>query len=129
MRRLPPHVDTADLIAVYQAWPRPEYDKGLLRALLLRVRIDRVAIELPPKVIAADPDSSRVSQRLMLSIGEPGLSDDDQSRRLRIVRAAIGAYCAICDLLHARNPDPNPPVQELTTWSGVVEELERELKR
>lgn len=127
MAQRPPIVRVADLVDAYRAWPAPEYDKAKLWALILRVRIERLVEALPATVIAVARGSSQVRRRLLLSVGEPDLDAPDQHRRLRIVTTAVGAYEAICDLLHGRNPDSNPPLPDVNAWAAAVDALEREL--
>lgn len=122
-----PAVGVEDLIVAYRAWPGSTYDKAKLHSLVLRVRIERAVAALPATVIAAPSDSNRLSQRLLLSLGAPDLDADDQTRRLPIVMAAIATYGEICDLLHGRNPDPNPPLQDVAAWSEAVRRLETEM--
>jgi hypothetical protein len=124
-----PAVSINDLTAAYRAWPCPAYDKATLRALILRVRIERAIAALPATVISASADSTQVEQRLFLSLGDPNLTTEDQTRRLRIVLAARSTYTDICDLLHGRNPDPNPPLQDIEAWAASVNDLEDELTR
>jgi len=120
-------VDLAELEAVCRSWPTPESDRARLRALLLRIRIERVVEGLPDTIIMAAPASRRLEHRLRLSVGEPGLDAPDRARRLQVISAAIAAYRAVCDLLHGRNPDPNPPLQDVKAWTEAVGALEREL--
>ncbi|GAA1376651.1 hypothetical protein [Catellatospora chokoriensis] len=122
-----PDVSITDLEAAYAAWPGISDAKTALWALILRVRIERAAACLPGSVIAAPPDISMVERRLHLSIGEPGLTPTDHVRRLGRVAAAVGAYSAICELLHGRNPDPTPPFQDVAAWTVAVDALESEL--
>lgn len=123
----PPNITVDDLTAAYQAWPVPEHDKTKLRALVLRVRIERLVESLPTTVIAVARASRQVRRRLLLSVGQPGLDLADRHRRHRIVTAAVASYNAICDLLHGRNPDPNPPLPDVSAWAAAVDALEREL--
>jgi hypothetical protein len=125
----PPFVEVDDLTAGYHAWPVPEHDKTKLRALVLRVRIERLVAALPTTVIAAAGEPRQVGRRLQLSVGDPGLDVADQRRRHRVVTAAVMAYNAICDLLHGRNPDPNPPLPDVSAWAAAVDALESELSR
>jgi hypothetical protein len=119
-------VSVADLVAAYSGWPGSAEEKAALRALTLRVRIERAAAALPSTVIATPPAASFVERRLYLSVGEPGLSDGRRIRRLRAVAAAMGAYGAICDVLHGRTPDPVPPLQDVQAWALAVDGLEAE---
>jgi hypothetical protein len=121
-----PDASIADLQEAYANWPGGEDEKGSLLAMILRVRIERVAAKLPSTVIAVRPDISHVERRLYLSIGEPGLTSDAQLRRMRAIAAGVGAYHAICELLHGRNPDPTPPLQDLRVWAEAVDNLELE---
>jgi hypothetical protein len=122
-----PATSIEDLIAAYDAWPGTTYDKGTLRALVLRVRVERLAAALPATTIAVPADSSHIRQRLMLFIGEPGLNAEHRTRRLRVVMAAVKTYNEVCDLLHGRNPDPTPPLSDVAAWATSVDNLEREL--
>ena len=122
-----PEVSVTDLENAYQAWPGGDDDKGRLRALILRVRIERAVSRLPATIIAAPPDTSHIERRLYLSTGEPGLTPKQQAHRTAVVIAAVGAYKSICDLLHGRNFDPNPPRQEVDAWMSIVGALEHEL--
>ncbi|MGC9671429.1 hypothetical protein ACNTMW_33400 [Planosporangium sp. 12N6] len=124
-----PATSIENLIAAYDAWPGTAYDKGKLRALVLRVRVERLAAALPATTIAAPADSSCIRQRLMLSVGEPGLTTEDQKRRLRIVMAAVKTYNEVCDLLHGRNPEPTPPLGDVAAWATSVNDLEMEFAR
>lgn len=76
-------VDVAALEAAYRAWPGTVEEKTALRALTLRVRIERAAAALPPTVIMRRPDASFIERRLYLSVGEPGLSHGRRIKRLR----------------------------------------------
>lgn len=129
MKNRLPAVPLGDLYAAYQRWPAPDYDKGALRALIIRIRIERAAETLPATVIAAPSDSTHLRRRLLLSVGEPGLDPAAQAARRRIVLTAIAAYEAICDLLHGRTSEPHPPLHDLNAWEAAVEALEQELGR
>ncbi|MEV0459257.1 hypothetical protein [Catellatospora methionotrophica] len=121
------HLSITDLEAAYIAWPGSPAEKSALWALILRTRIERAAATLPRTVIAARPEGSMVERRLYLSLGDPALPPIAQIRRLDRVVAAIGAYTAICELLHGRNPDPRPPLQDVHAWTSAVDDLESEL--
>ncbi len=120
-------VSIAALEAAYSGWPGTAEEKAALQVLTLRVRIERAAAALPSTIIATPPDASFVERRLYLSVGEPGLSHGHRIRRLRTVAAAMGAYGAICEVLHGRNPDPVPPLQDVQAWAAAVDGLEVEL--
>jgi hypothetical protein len=122
-----PDVHVADLQAAYEGWPGTLNEKSTLAALVLRIRIERAATRLPRTVIAAASDISHIERRLRLSIGEPGLSPDAQTRRMRTIADATAAYTAICDLLHGRNPNPSPSLNELALWTAAVDALEDDL--
>ncbi|TCB89388.1 hypothetical protein E0H26_27975 [Micromonospora zingiberis] len=122
-----PDVQIADLQAAYQGWPGSQAEKAALAALVLRVRIERMAASLPSTVIAATPDISMIERRLYLSIGEPGLSPEGQTRRMRVIAGALEAYVAICEILHGRNPDPAPPLEDVASWTVAVDALEEDL--
>jgi hypothetical protein len=122
-----PDVHVADLQAAYLDWPGTQAEKTAVGALVLRVRIERAAARLPGTVIAAEPDISMIERRLYLSIGEPGLSLEAQLRRMRVVAGALEAYVAICEILHGRNPDPLPSVEDLASWTAAVDNLEEDL--
>lgn len=122
-----PDVHVADLQAAYRGWPGGNAEKTALAALVLRVRIERAAARLPRTVIATGPDISQIERRLLLSIGEPGLSPDAQARRMRTVADAIATYAAICDLLHGRNADPVPSLDQVGSWTVAVDALEGDL--
>src|SRR5689334_5846852 len=122
-----PAVTVDELVAAYHAWPDAPHDKAKLYALLLRVRVERLAASLPPTIIAAAADSTRLRQRLMLTIGAPDLTAQDQNRRFRIVTAALAAHGQICDLLHGRNPESNPHPRDVGAWTEAINELEAEL--
>ncbi|MEV4830540.1 hypothetical protein AB0K25_19730 [Micromonospora sp. NPDC049257] len=122
-----PDVELADLQAAYRGWPGGPTEKAALAALVLRVRIERAAAGLPSTVIAAKPDISMVERRLYLSIGEPGLSPEAQVRRMRAIAGALEAYVAICEILHGRNPDPTPPLEDVDAWASAVDALEDDL--
>lgn len=124
-----PAVPLEDLHAAYQEWPAPDHDKAMLRALILRVRIERLVEALPETVIAAPPDSTQVRRRLLFSIGQPGLDAAAQVDRRRIVLIALAAYDAVCDLLHGRSSEPNPPPHDINAWAAAVDALEQELER
>jgi hypothetical protein len=121
-RRRLPH---DELVAAYTAWPGTEHDKTALKALLLRYRIEAVAGRVPSTVVIS-AGTNRVPQRLMLAVGEPGLDDDHRVRRLGIVRAAVAAYHAICDVLHGRDPEARPALALVTAWEQAVVRLEEE---
>jgi len=114
------------LDAAYTSWPGTAHDKTTLQALLLRIRVERLARELPPAVIAAPKKRLYVARRLMLAVGAPGLTSQQRAHRLRVVQRAVGAYQDICDVLHARNPDLRPPLADATAWGAAVAELEAE---
>lgn len=114
-----------ELTTAYAAWPGTEHDKTTLKALLLRYRIEAVAARLPSTVVTS-AGTTRVSQRLMLAVGEPGLDDGHRIRRLGIVRAAVAAYHAICDVLHGRDPDIRPALALVSAWEQAVARLEEE---
>ncbi|MDI1463356.1 hypothetical protein QEZ54_20445 [Catellatospora sp. KI3] len=120
-------VSITDLETAYTAWPGSSDEKAALWALILRVRIERAAAGLPRSVIAAPPEGSVVERRLYLSLGDPGLAHTEQTQRLRRVSAAVGVYSAICELLHGRNPDSQPPLQDIDAWTIAVNALETEL--
>ena len=122
-----PDVELADLQAAYRGWPGSRSEKAALAALVLRVRIERAAARLPRTVIAAKPDVSMIERRLYLSIGEPGLSPEAQVRRMRVIAGALEAYVAICEILHGRNPDPVPSLEDLDSWTSAVDALEEDL--
>jgi hypothetical protein len=122
-----PEVHIRDLQAAYDQWPGSPAEKAALAAMVLRVRIERAAARLPRTVIAAGPDISMVERRLYLSIGEPGLPHEGQVRRMQVVASALEAYGAICEVLHGRNPDPLPPLEDLDSWTRAVDALEEDL--
>ncbi|RZU77136.1 hypothetical protein EV384_5850 [Micromonospora kangleipakensis] len=122
-----PDVSINDLETAYAAWPDDPRGKTALWALILRVRIERAAANLPGTVIAAQPDISLIERRLYLSIGEPGLTHEERVRRMRVIAAGVGTYQSICELLHGRNPDPTPPIQDVEAWTAAVDNLELEL--
>jgi hypothetical protein len=119
-------VHIRDLEAAFESWPGDLYEKGRLRAFLLRVRIEAVVSSLPASVVSTVGSSDRAARRLLMSIGEPNLDAKDQARRWVVVKEAIAAYEEICDLLHGGDPHPYPPLPELATWSRIVEALELE---
>ncbi|GAA3759478.1 hypothetical protein GCM10022225_51150 [Plantactinospora mayteni] len=116
----------ADLQTAYGAWPGTPYKKSFLLALILRVRVEQVVEGLPPTVIAGTPASNRVNQRLMLTLGEPGLRPQAQEARMQVVRSGLAVYKQICDVLHGRVPDPYIPLADVPAWTAAVEALERE---
>jgi hypothetical protein len=118
-----PVVDLADLEAALAAWPGTDYDKARMQAVVLRIRIERLVTALPTTVISAPADSNYVQRRLLLSLGRPGLSYEQQAGRLRAIQAAVAAYAEICDLLHGKSPDPNPPLHDLEAWRRAVDRL------
>jgi len=91
--------------------------------------MERLVERLPGAIFKEKPDSRHVVRRLRLSVGAPGLDMQDRSRRLRVVTAAVTAYQEVCDLLHGRNPDPNPPLPDVDAWAVAIRALERELDR
>jgi hypothetical protein len=128
-RRRPPRATPADqdrLNEAYTSWPGTADDKTTLQALLLLIRVERLARQLPPAVIAAPQKKLHVARRLMLAVGAPGLTNPQRARRLWAVRRAVAAYQDICDVLHARNPDLRPPLAGATAWGAAVAELEAE---
>ena len=80
IRRLPPD----RIEAAYAAWPGPDQDKTVQKALLLRLRIEAVARSLPSTVIVGVARADRVRQRLMLAVGEPGLDGPRRARRISV---------------------------------------------
>jgi hypothetical protein len=98
-------------------------------ALVLRVEVEQLVSKLPRAIIRASPHSTRVGQRLMLTLGEPGLDRAGQDRRLRVVRAGIAAYREICSVLHGSLLDPYPPHTVLQEWASAVHALNVELGR
>ncbi|GIE36141.1 hypothetical protein Ait01nite_091860 [Actinoplanes italicus] len=122
-----PEIHIRDLQAAYNRWPGRPAEKTALAAIVLRVRIERAAARLPRTVIAAQPDISMVERRLYLSIGEAGLSHEGQVRRMQVIAGALEAYGAICEVLHGRNPDPLPPLEDLESWTRAVDALEKDL--
>jgi len=105
-----PDVELADLQAAYRGWPGSRSEKAALAALVLRVRIERAAARLPRTVIAAKPDVSMIERR-----------------RMRVIAGALEAYVAICEILHGRNPDPVPSLEDLDSWTSAVDALEEDL--
>jgi hypothetical protein len=95
--------------------------------LLLRRRIEEVAIGLPPTVIAGAPGDDKIYRRLLLAVGEPGLSHERRIARLGVVRAGIATYSAICRVLHGRDPVGRPSVATVAAWEMAVVRLEEEL--
>jgi hypothetical protein len=124
----PKPVDQQLLDDAYAAWPGTVDDKTTLQALLLRIRIERVARGLPRPSSLPVFSKLHVARRLLLSVGEPGLNGDQRINRLRVARAAVAAYRDICDILHGRNPDLRPPLADTTAWNGAVAELEAHLR-
>jgi hypothetical protein len=124
-RRRPPYDEFA---AAYTAWPGTEHDKTTLKALLLRYRIEAVAARVPSTVVTS-AGTNRIPQRLMLAVGEPGLDDAHRVRRVGIVRAAVAAYHAICDVLHGRDPEVRPALALVSAWEQAVVRLEEEFPR
>ena len=122
-----PDVQIADLQAAYRGWPGGRAEKAALAALVLRVRIERAAARLPSTVITVKPDISMIERRLYLSIGEPGLSPEARIRRMLVIAGALEAYGAMCEILHGRNPDPLPPLEDLDSWTSAVDALEEDL--
>jgi hypothetical protein len=120
-------VDQERLEEAYKAWPGSVHDKTTLHALVLRIRIERLARDLPPDVILAPRKKLHVARRLMLAVGAPGLTNQQRAHRLSVVQRAIAAYQDICDVLHARNPDLRPPLADTTEWQAAVAALEAEL--
>ena len=125
-RRSPLHaVSMDDLEAAYRAWPAPEHEKTRLRALLLRIRLERLVDRLPTTVCRQV--RGKVAPRLLLSVGEDGLTPDGQARRHRVVTTAVAAYRELCDFLHARRPDLHVSVQDVASWEAAVAAIEAEL--
>ncbi|MET8152841.1 hypothetical protein ACIBSW_21930 [Actinoplanes sp. NPDC049668] len=122
-----PDVHVADLQAACRGWPGSRAEKAALAALVLRVRIERAAARLPSTVIATKPDISMIERRLYLSIGEPGLSHEAQIRRMLVIAGALQAYVAICEILHGRDPDPLPSLEDLDAWTVAVDALDEDL--
>jgi hypothetical protein len=120
-------VDQARLDEAYAAWPGTAHDKTTLQALLLRIRVERLARQLPPTVIAAPRKKLHVARRLMLAVGAPALTTDQRAHRLRVVQRAVAAYRDICNVLHARNPNLRPPLADTIAWAEAVTALEAEL--
>jgi hypothetical protein len=120
-------VSMDDLEVVYRAWPAPEHDKTRLRALLLRIRLERLVDRLP--TTGCSRVRGQVARRLLLSVGEEGLTPDDRARRHRVVVAATAAYRELCDFLHARRPDLHVSVQDIDSWAAAVAAIETELER
>jgi hypothetical protein len=114
-----------EFAVAYAAWPGSEHDKTTLKALLLRYRIEAVAARVPCTVVPA-AGTTRVPQRLLLTVGEPGLDDSRRLRRLAIVRPALAAYHAICDVLHGRDPEGRPALALVAGWEQAVVRLEQE---
>jgi len=94
---------------------------------MIRLRIERIVRLLPTTVIAVPPESSRIRQRLTLSIGEADLSPDARLARIITVQAVGAAYDEICEILHGRNPDSNPPIVDVEAWEQSVRLLEEDL--
>lgn len=124
-RRRPPYGEFA---VAYTAWPGTEHDKTTLKALLLRYRIEAVAARVPSTVVTS-AGTTRIPQRLMLTVGEPGLDDAHRVRRLGIVRAAVATYHALCDVLHGRDPEVRPALALVSAWEQAVVRLEEEFPR
>ena len=128
-KRLWDSVDISDLESAFESWPGDLYEKGRLRAFILRVRVEAVVSSLPASVVSTAGSSDRAARKLLISIGEPGLDPQDQARRFAVVKAAIAAYEEICDLLHGDDPHPYPPLPQLAMWSRIVNALESEFAR
>lgn len=120
-------VEQDRLDEAYTAWPGTAHDKTTLRALLLRIRVERLARGLSQTVIVAPKKKLHVARRLMLAVGAPGLTNQQRARRLRVGQRAVAAYQDICNVLHARNPDLRPTLADTSTWEVAVVELEAEL--
>lgn len=118
--------DTRELLTAFDAWPGTRHEKGRLFAFILRIRIEGVVASLPRSIIASGGRIDRVGRKLLLSLGEPGLSIESQRHRFPIVLAAISAHEQVCDLLHGRNPHIDPPLADLVAWSRAVDALEAE---
>lgn len=123
-----PAVDLTALDVAYLAWPGTPYDKTKLRALVLRVRLERLVSTLPTSIIAAPPDSTNVRRRLFLTIGAADLTQADRRRRRTVVLRASTAYTEICDLLHGREADDMPPLEQVEAWATAVDDICRELR-
>lgn len=122
-----PKRELDELDNAYVALPGSDYDKARFQAVLLRCRIERVVMGLPPTIVRSPPSARHIRHRLLATVGEPGLGRADQDRRLRIVRDTAFVYEALCDLLHGRTTGIYPSTQDLVAWARDIHALEREL--
>jgi hypothetical protein len=122
-----PKRELHELRDAYTALPGSAHEKARFQAVLLRCRIERVVIGLPPTIVRPSSSARHVRRRLLATVGEPGLSRARQNERAVTVGAAASVYEALCDLLHGRTTGIYPCTHDLVAWNRQVEELEREL--
>ena len=114
--------------AAYDALPGDPHSKARLRTSLLRMRIERVVLDLPPEIVHPYGDRiTAVRYKLLATVGAQGLSPDARGCRLRIVWRAAATYTELCEILHGHTVDLYPPVHDLDAWEADIVALETEL--
>lgn len=120
-----PKLSIAELSAGYDALPGSLHDKRRLKAVLLRCRLERVVLDLPPSVIKGAGRADRIRVRLLASLGEPGLTEEVQDARLSVVHRTATTYEALCAVLHGDSTSLYPSIHDLEGWESDVADAER----
>jgi len=121
-----PKQDLLVLQRAYDDLPVQDDEKVRFLAVLLRIRLEAVVLSVAATVLAVNAYPTRVRHKLLVAVGEMGLSDRDRVRRLEVVRRGASTYEALCDLLHARGTVLHPPVEDVAVWQSNVKALEEE---
>jgi hypothetical protein len=124
-----PKQSVAALEAGYDSLPGSEQDKLRLKAVILRFRIEAVVLSITIGVFTDNTWPNHVRHKLLVSVGAPGLSPDQRTDRLRIVRRGASTYESLCRLLHGDVSGLHPPLGDLAVWTRAVDELEAEFAR
>lgn len=122
-----PKLPIAELVEACDGLPGPAHEKRRLRAVVLRCRIERLVIDLPPSVIRGAGSPRQVRLRLLAAVGEPGLTHTQRSERLHGLERAATAYEALCEVLHGDSIGLYPSAYDLAVWERDIEIAELQL--
>lgn len=108
--------------AVAVAMDRLDLPLGTARrveCLLLRSHIEEL-VERIPRDLVPLARRNRVRARLWSTLGQADLDAAARADRERVVRALLGAYSEMSDVLHGRRIDLSPDPVDLHRWAEDV---------
>jgi hypothetical protein len=119
-------IDT--LIDAFQALPGSPHAKARLRAALLRMRIERIVLDLPATVVHPSDRATCVRYKLLVSAGDPALPAYARQDRLRLAWRTAAAYAALSSVLHGHTASLYPSEHDLDAWDAEITALETHLQ-